>query len=329
MSYPQTAIGTRIVVDWETSQGVPKVASQKGRKIACTETLAKTKTLDDVDEVRSDPNPQDPTPGPTDLAGDINLAPNLTNLPFFLAFHTNNMPTPSGGGPYLYDGAYLSGALKTIMMEKGYLELGAGAQYEQLTGIANKSLSADFGASGLLKFRLGCQGMNASALSGTPYDAAVDDWETGSKLHHAMIAASGAKIGGAPVDYVLTGSFNNERNIVLEDRPVGAAGVLASLPGGKIMCSGTMKCRFASTAVLSMIQSGDPTSLELIWTIPGGLGYYLSLKWGRIFPEYTSPKKSQDGLLELSFNWKAAFDSGDASAFRWKVSNDKAAAEYA
>lgn len=328
MSYPQTAIGTQIVIDWETSQGVPKTSSQKGRKIACTETIAKAKTLEDADEIRSDPNPQDPIPGPTDVSGDITLAPNMTQLPFWLAWHCNQMPTPTGVGPYLYDGTYASGELLTIMLEKGYTELGAGAQYEQFTGLANKSLSGDFASSGMLKFRMGVVGMNALALSGTPYDATPTDWETGAKLHHAMIAATGVKIGGAQVDYVLSGSFNNERNIVTDDRPVGAAGVLASLPGGKIMCSGSMTCRFASTAVLSMIQSGDPTSLELKWTIPGGGGYYLTLKWGRIYPEFASPKKSRDGLLDLSFNWKGAFDDTDSSAFRWYVSNDKAAAEY-
>lgn len=329
-TYPQTAIDTQIGVDWETAeQGVIKTSSQKLRKIACMETISKTKPPEEVDEVRSDPNPQDPIPGPTDVNGDINLAPNLTQLPFWLSWFCNDLPTPSGADPYLYDGVFAGGQLKTIMLEKGYLALGAGAQYEVYRGLAAKSLSSDFAASGLLKFRMGAVGMDADPLSGTPYDATADDWETGAKLHHAMIAPSGMLVNDTPVDYFLTGSWSMERTIDLTDRPVGAAGVLASLAGSKIKCSGSATFRFGRTSVLTTLRSGNPIKVELIYTASAAPSHYLSLKWGRLFPDYTSPKKSKDGLLELTANWTAAFDNSDASAFRWKVQNDKAATEYA
>lgn len=323
---PETAITTRIVIDRESDQGVVK-GTPKGRKIACLETVKKTKGLEDVDEVRSDPNPQDPVPGDVNVAGDITTAPNIKNVMMFLGLFCNHFPAATGVGPYLYKPLLTGGKMGTFRMEKGYTTLST-PQYEMYTGLAIKSISADWKATGLLKHRYGVIGMDSAAPSGTPYDASVDDWESGAKFHHAMIAAAGMKIGGSAVTYVLDGSFTCDRVILSDDRPVGAAGALASLPTGKVMCSGRIRFKFNDLAVLTVLQAGTPSSIELKWTYSASPAYYLLHRWNRVYFQYTSPTKGKDGLLELEAEWKAAYDATDVTAFYNEVSTSEADAEY-
>jgi len=335
MSVPTTGINTRLILDLETgSQGVPKSSSPIARKIAGQETLSKDKEQIVVDEVRSDPNPQDPVPGDTNLEGDLTHAPNLNTAAFLLRVLCNDYASPTGTGPYVYSGKMKGGVLKTMLAEKGYMDW-ATPNYEKLRGIAIKSLSFDMKGAGLLNWRLGLIGMDADALSTTSYLTGaggtdpddVVDWETGAKIHHAMVGTTGVKINGSDVGYLLSASGSIERTIVTEDRPIGMGGVLASLPSGKFMTTGSFKARFTSSAVLTVIQSGNPVSLEFKWQVSSSPDYYLKFIWPRIFPKYTSPKRSSDGLLELSPQFRGAYSAGSEAAFQWEVSNGAAEAE--
>lgn len=331
MAVPTTSINTRIVVDFETAvQGVVKTTtpSPKGRKIACSETIDKTKGLEQPDELRSDPNPQDFVPGDVNVAGDLTLAPSIITAPFFLQWFTNSYGAATGAGPYVRTGKMTGGVLKTICMEKGALDQTT-PQYQLFRGLAAKSFSGDFKATGLLKWKFGVVGMEADAVTTTPYDATVDDWETGGKFHHAMIALSGVKIGGSDVAYILNGSWNCERTIVMEDRPVGGGGVLASLPGGRFNASGNLAFKYSDSTVTTLIQSGAASSLELIWTYSASPAYKLSMKWARVFFEYAGPKKVKDGLVDLATNWHASYDGTDLTSFSWGCDNATADAEYA
>jgi hypothetical protein len=322
---PAVASNTVICVDNETAQGVIKVASQKGRKIACIETIAKTQALIPIDDISSDPNPLAPVRGEINVAGDITMAPNMQMLPFWLSLLTNTAPSGTGVGPYGYSGGMTGGVLRTFMLEKGYTDILV-PQYEVYRGLAVKGMSTDLAASGLLKTKFSIVGMDANALSATPYDAVLDDWETGNKLHHGML---GLSINSAPASYVLSGSLNVERNIFTDDRPIGQAGALASLPGGMAKISGTINARFTEAAILTALRSTAGVPLVLTWTYSASPAYHLILTLPEIYFDYTSPKKSKDGLLDFSATFQGAKNTIATNAFSWAVANAFADTEYA
>jgi hypothetical protein len=315
---PAVASNTIITVDMETSQGVIKTASKKGRIIACTETVAKTSPLIKVDDIRSDPNPLPPVRGTIDVAGDITMCHNLKSAPFFLDLLTNTETASTGVGPYVRTGAMTGGVLKTFMMEKAYTDITV-PQREVFCGLAVKSMAVSFGASGLSKHKYSVVGMNANAIGATVYDGSAEDWQPGNKFHDGMLSIS---IGGAPVAYVLSGSLTVTRNIFTDDRPVGSAGALASLPGGMADISGTLVCRLVDLAVLTAIRSQTGTPIVLTWTYSAAPAYNLVLTVPAAYFDYSTPKKSKDGLLDLSATFMGGYDTGATNAFSWSVAND-------
>lgn len=331
VAVPDTGVTTTVVLDYEEDQGVPKTSGQKGRKFACTETLKRTRDLTDVDEVRSDPNPQDPIPGQVNVKGAFNFAPNMTTAVFFLQHLTNQFNASTGSGPYVRTGKMVGGKLHTFMAEKQYGNLG---RYELFKGLALMGISGDFADSGLLKWSADIIGMDSVALSSSAYDASVDDWEVGSKLHHGMLDASlvggsaGVYIDGVASDKVLKSSYNVKRDISTKDRPASMSGRLYSLPGKRISGGGNIDISFRSTSALALLQDGLPHELKLIYTVSTSPSYYLQLRWSRVFFSFTSPTKESDDMLNLSTDWKIANDVTNSS-FDWVLANDKADSEYA
>ena len=320
------AFGTKstVAMDFEQSWGVDK-ATPDGKKVGVISNgLVGAQELIDNPTIRGDFNSVDPFNGRKSAAGDIALVPNIEVIPFVQKWLTGTLVETGAGPNYVLTSKLGSTTPPSAVVETSF-DIGGSARYSKASGVRLARVGIPFTVDGPLQMTLGTMGKDV-VVGSTPYDASLTDWSDGAYFENLLLAAADVKIGGASVGFVQSGQIDIDAALFGDDYRVGGGGSRGSLVPGRYRISGTVKLVLDSVAVLALL-TGSASSLSLKWS--QSVAAYFSLTLPRIFIQKTGPVLANDGPVVVDAQFRAVYNTSDATSLILETGTTQQATAYA
>jgi hypothetical protein len=238
---------------------------------------------------------------------------------FTLAASANSNGTVSAatlaGGGYRHE--WLSGGddIPSFTFEIGHPQLITPVFLRHL-GTVMESLAFEMGREGPANatVQLVAQGeeKTAATIDSTPDTFALKRFSQGRGF---------IKRGGVSLAGVTGGSFTFSNNLE-RVRVIRDDGKIEAAEPTIAMCTGAMTVRFDGGTLVGEAANGEPVSLTYGFSMPEG--WELSFELFRVFLPKPKYAVSGPGGVEASFDWRAAYDEGNATMLRARLLNDVA-----
>lgn len=305
MADPAIGANAVVMVDFEETWGAAK-AAPAGKKIALQSNgLVPTQALIDNPNIRGDFNPTDPALGRKAAQGTMALVPTLDILPFLQKLLTGTLVKGGAADPFTATSKLGSTKPPSIVVETDF-DIGGTHRYALASGVRINSWTIPISFEGFLSMNLDLMAKDVTVET-SAYDATpTSDWTDSSPLDHMQLAAADVKLGGSAVAYIRSGQVQISANLNGEDYRVGGAGARASLVPRRHTISGNLDISVDSTAVVTLLGAGTPTSLSFKWTTAANRTWELTLP--RVFLEKTGPALQSDDLVTVNVNFRAVYD---------------------
>lgn len=324
---PDPALGanSRVVLDFETAWGTAK-GSPDGKSVAFTQsTLGAAQELIDNPALRGDLNPIDPVFGKKSASGSLVIVPTLAVMPFLTKWITGVLTTTGAADPFAH-ASKLNATMPASAVVETKIDVGGTLRYIKGTGVRVNRLSLPISFEGLNTISLDVLAKDVTVET-TEYDSTPLDWASGAPLDNMSLQSADVKIGGSAVGYIQSGNLEINANLYGDDYRVGSAGARGSLVPGRYAITGTLKLVVDNVAVITLLQSGTPTTIDLKWT--QAANRLFQLKLGRVFFPKITPPVNDGGPVMVDAAFRAVYDATDTSSFVATTTNDKATTVYA
>ncbi len=274
-----------------------------------SESLRMSRNLFSSNVVRSTRNPNMPTRGNREVAGDITteLNPHMGRL----FKHVLGSYVRTNGGPYTHTfkvGAY-SDMPAGLQVEKQFTDI---AQYARYNGCKINSFGITVKSEGVIETKFGLMGAKET-IATLPHDGSPTDFgHTPFDGFEAVINQGGVALGIATEM-----NFTLENNLDGSVFVIDGSGERASLPMGIVKVTGQVTALFESMTLYNLAVAHTETSLQIILTKGTGAGTAgnekLTFNFDEIIFKPQAPVISGPAgvMVELPFE---AFYSNDADA---------------
>lgn len=271
--------------------------------------------------IRSDFNEGAPAYGKKSASGTLSMVLDYTSLPWFLNLLCGNI-AHSGTSGYTHISKISDDMPKSAIIETVF-NIGGDLRYSKATGVRINSFGFNVDPVGFLQANMDVMAKDvAIGLSG--YSGGTD-WSAVDPFDHLQLATADVKIGGSAVGYIMKGTVKVDANLSGDDYRVGSGGARGSLVPGRYKVSGTLTLGLDSTEVLDLVTAGTPTQLEFTWT---NGDFSFKCEMNEVYLSKTGPGIKGEGPITFDVNYKAVYDSGDASSIKFTVINDSTGALY-
>lgn len=325
MADPAFGAKSSVVVDFEQSWGVDK-AVPDGKKIGVvSNTLDGAQELIDNPTIRGDFNSVDPFNGRKSAAGDLVIVPTLEALPFFTKLLTGTL-VESGTTPDFVLTSKLGSTTPPSAVVETSFDIGGTARYSKGSGVRIARWSFPFAVDGPLQCTIGLMGKDV-AVGNTAYDASATDWSDSSVIENLLLAAADVKVGGSAVGYLQSGQVDIDAALFGDDYRVGGAGSRGSLVPGRYRISGNARIVLDAAATLTLLSAGAASSFSLKWSVSATR--YFSLTLPRVFFQKRGPTLANDGPVVMDAQFRAVYNTSDATSIILATGTAEAATAYA
>lgn len=284
-----------------------------------SESLRMSRNLYSSDAIRSTRNPNAPSRGNREVAGDITTELN----PYMgrLFKHALGSYTKTGSSsPYTH--TFKIGTLpEGLQVEKQFSDI---SQYLRYNGVKVNTLKVDVKAEGILQVVFGLIGAKETAVTAAHDGSPTDFGHTPFDGFEATI-----KQGGTDLAVVTEANFTFENNLDATTYVIGGAGERYSLPAGIVKVTGQLTALFADLTLYNLAVAHTETTLQIILTKGTGVGTAgnekLTFNFDEIVFKPQAPVISgpKGVLIELPF--EAYYnDDADASALWIELMNAQA-----
>lgn len=262
----------------------------------------------------SDRDPGDPFQGQVDTSGNVVVPINEEGFGHWLRL-LFGAPSTSGS-PSDYTHNFDSG---TAIPPWNTIELDLSSaltnRYSLLTDVRGGDLQIDFSPNGPATARINIIGKgettSGSAGSGTPSTVAGNNFSRSQGSISRAGSALGQVTGG-------TLTYSNNLEAV---RTIRADRLIEGTDPGIASASGEIRMRLSSDAEALIADAEDGTPFELDFRLERSGTRYINFNMGRVF--LSAPRKPITGPngIDLSFNWRAALNTGDGYMLRVTLAN--------
>lgn len=316
----------KLVIDTETTfKSTP--GSPDGLVLPfVSESIRASQNLNESRTIRANRNPQQPSAGRIEVAGDINLEW-AWQYGRILKHVFGDVATTGASPPYTH--TFKVGSLPAgLLVEKQFPDISGANKFALYNGCKINQFRLSCGTEGMIEASVSLMGaketLGASAFDATPRDLGHNAFDA----FKAVITEGGSALAfGAKIDFVYENNLDGNTFVI------DGTGQRYSLPEGQAKVSGTLTALFESMALYEKAVSGTESSLALEFSRGTGAGtagnekctfYIDELRYRRQGPVISGPT----GLLvELPFVGYYG-DDADASALRCVVMCAEAAAAY-
>jgi hypothetical protein len=280
-----------------------------------SDSLGEAQGLSEDPELGFGREPQQPVRDARNVDGDIVAPGRLAPLGVWLKALLG-APTTTGSGPD-YTHTFTSGAetLPSLTLEKK-LKDGAFLQYP---GIMANQLTVSLERGGNPRFTFGLLGTKENKL--TSSSAGTPTKLTSPKFQNFQGTLQ-ADRGSGFQPFALVTSFDLTWNNGLEQIPeVGDGGIIQNIDPGAPSLSGSFNVRFTDFTNYDAAANNDALAIELKWQIAANR--YLTLTMHRVRLPKPKHQISGPGGIEVSYDWRGEYDSGQDASLTAELSNDQ------
>ncbi|MFO1156627.1 MAG: phage tail tube protein [Rhodospirillales bacterium] len=258
-------------------------------------------------------NAQDPYRGLVTDEGNAEIPFDVQGIGWWLTA-LFGAPTTTGAGPYTHVWKSGSDTIPFYTVEVGHPKLTTPVFFLH-TGVVMESLAFDLGVEGPANGRIGmvAQGETSSATS-------KDDTPTRYALTRFSQGRGYIKKGGVQLANVTAGNFNFS-NTLERVRTIRPDGKIDAADPTIAVCNGQMTVRFDGVGLVAEAEAGDPIELDYGF-ISGGSS--LNFNMPRVFLPKPKYSVAGPGGVQAQFDWRAAYDAGDATMLTATLINNVA-----
>lgn len=280
-----------------------------------SESLRMSRNLITSNALRTSRQPQAPTRGNKDVAGEVPLEMN----PYlqFLFYHLFGGWSVAGANPYTH--TFTIGSLPTgVVIEKQFPDI---VQYFRYNGCKINSFSLAIKAEGPITGSFNFMGAKET-IDTLPFDSSPLDYgHTPFDGFEAVINQGGSALG-IVTELDLTMENNLDGSVFV----IGGAGERYSMPAGKVKVSGTLKALFENTTLYTLALNHTETSLQIVLTKGVGDGTVgdekLTIDMDEVVFAPNAPVISGPMGVMVELPFEAYYDNdADASAIRITLLN--------
>jgi hypothetical protein len=305
-----------VTVDFESAWGTAKV-TPVGRKIGVTQCgIVPTQALIDNPTLRGDFNPADAATGRKAAQGPLNLVANVAVMPFITKWLTGTLVKSGTADPWTATSKLGTTKPASAIVEVDY-DIAGTHRYALASGCRINSVTFPISFEGFLALTMDVMAKDV-VLGSSAYDTPLVDWATGTPFDHMQLATADVKVGGSAVAYIRGGQVQVNANLYGDDYRVGGGGTRGSLVPGTYGISGNLDLALDSAAVISLITSSTPTTIDLTWTSGTNRSFRLYLP--RVVLEKTGPALNDAGITTIPVNFRAAYDGTAVTAIQMVTS---------
>lgn len=268
--------------------------------------------------IRSTRNPNKPTRGNQEVAGDI--AVELNPWMGRLFKHTLGGYTRTGGGPYTH--TFKIGSLPVgLQIEKQFTDI---VQYLRYNGCKVNSHNFDVKTEGPITGSFSLMGAK-EAVATLPHDGAPTDF--GHNPFDGFEAVINQ--GGSPLAVVTEVSGKIENNLDGTTFVIGGAGERYSVNAGKVKVSGKLTALFENMTLYNLALNNTETTLQVVLTKGTGAGSAgnekLTYNFDEVIFRPQAPVIAGDKGIMVDLEFEAYYDNdADASALWIELMNAQA-----
>jgi hypothetical protein len=276
-----------------------------------SEGMKVSKNLISSNVIRSSRQPQRPSSGNKEVAGDISIEYN-PYMQRLLKHALGNYTVSGASAPYTH--MFKIGALPIAMViEKGFTDI---LQYFRYNGCRINSLSMDLKPEGPITGSIGFMGAKET-IDTLPYDSnPLDYGHTPFEGYEVTITEGGTTLGTAS-----EASFSLENNLDGSTFVLDGTGERYSLPSGKAKVTGKLKVLFENTAMYLKAINNTETALVITLTKGTGVGTAgnekLTIHMEEMIFKQDSPVISGPTGVFLDLSFEAYYDNGAGAAALW------------
>lgn len=303
---------SRMILDFETEFG--KIPTSKAGKIYPVNTLelVSKQELIKPATIRGSRHQAPPARGRLSVEGSAQLPFDISAIGYIFKGLFGAPVTAAAGGSY--NAAYKKHTFKpgstqpSLVIEKGFTDIN---QYYIYNGCKLSTFKLPFGGEGELLATVEFMGANetlgTAPYTTTPQTPAFDRLNN----FHATIKEAGQEIG-----IVSKGELNINMGLDGSQYTVGAGNNRGGIPEGIIAVSGVVTVLFSDSVLMDKVINGTPSSLELLYTLPGTTATdnkVLSIRIPELVFERTSPKISGPAGVSVDLNWQGFYNTNSES----------------
>jgi len=246
--------------------------------------------------------------------GDIQIPIDVRAMGFWLKGLFGN-PETTGAGPGPYTHTFKSGAaLPSMAIEVGHPEL-TPPKFRKFIGIKLGGLNFELQGSGPQNGTINAIAQKRLALAAAPADADPSTFD----LIRFNKGGGTIEVGGVEVAAIAGGTFNFTNNLEGVEKPNGE---ISSVDEGIAAANGSITARLTEDATLdTLVDNETPTSFAFKMSIPNTTHSLIFDCPRAFFTTQGSPIEGPGGI-QATFDWQAAFDSGDGYTVRATLVND-------
>ena len=284
------------------------------------ESLRMSRNLTSSNVIRSTRNPNAPSRGNREVAGDITTEIN----PFMgrLFKHSLGSYVRSGAGP-TYTHTFKIGVLPTgLQVEKWFEDI---AQYIRYNGCKVNSLKVDVKAEGILQVTFNLMGAKETVAT-LPHDGTPTDFgHTPFDGFEAVINAAGS----TPLGIATEVNFAIDNSLDGKNFVIGGGGERYSLPAGITKVTGQVTALFEDMTLYNLAVNHSETNLQIVLTKGTGAGTAgnekLTFNFDEIIFKPQAPVISGPAGLMVELPFEAYYNNdADASALWIELINAQA-----